>query len=446
MHRRVFAGLVVALAAAALPASAFAQSPQPLTITLQQTTPGPVLTRATVGYSVTVRNQGTAYYSDVQVRVSFPGSTWGIPASGVGTGCAFAGGGGAPTALITCAAGGLAPSASRSIAFQIAVPSRVVNARSQQFTITAGLDVNGTLPGTGGADATAIVLTEVQALPDLEPRASGFNMVTGGVDAVYTVRVRNYGDGLAVGALTRITFPRDVAFVGLEQSTFRNCSLAGAHVDCSDLVTTPGSEASVKVVVRPPAVSADSVMTLLTVTVDPDNRVRESNESNNTRSVIPTVRNVVDLGITGTLEIFDHRQGDRSLRALMCPGALGRNMTALLKIRNNGPMQSPAATVRVNWLSGRNIVNGGCSVGDCCVNGSCLRRPSTGSCPTPAYFYQAASVPPLPPGAEITLRAVAVGPIPGIGQNQVEWGSATLDPENRVNDPDRRNNTWVMHP
>jgi hypothetical protein len=39
-----------------------------------------------------------------------------------------------------------------------------------------------------------------------------------------------------------------------------------------------------------------------------------------------------------------------------------------------------------------------------------------------------------------------MGDIPGLGRNQVEFGSVTLDPERRVRDPDRRNNVWVMHP
>ncbi len=43
MHRRTFATLALAFATAAFPAALFAQVPQSLTITLQQTTPNPVL-------------------------------------------------------------------------------------------------------------------------------------------------------------------------------------------------------------------------------------------------------------------------------------------------------------------------------------------------------------------------------------------------------------------
>ncbi len=446
MHRRTFATLALAFATAAFPAALFAQVPQSLTITLQQTTPNPVLARGIVGYIVTVRNTGRAPYSGIQVRVGFPGSAWGIPATGVGTGCAFAGGGGAPTALVTCTAGGLAPAAATSIALQIAAPPSVANGRSQQFTVTAGLDVNGTLAGTGGADAIAMLTTEVVALPDLDPQWAGPLTVTAGRDVTYTLQVRNAGSGLATDVRTRITLPREVDLVRLEQSTFRSCPVSGQEINCSELAMAPGSVASLNLVVRPLPLLSDGTRIAMSVGVDPANGVRESRETNNTAFIAPTVRAEADLQLTGTLAVYDMRPGDRSLRGLMCSTALGRNMTAVLRIRNNGPGQSPATSVRVGWLSGRNIGNEQCSAGMCCVNGSCLPPGSTGSCPPPGHFFSAATVPALAPGTEIVLTAKAKGDIPAFPGNQVEWGSVTLDSQNVVNDPDRRNNTWVMHP
>ncbi|MCC7461031.1 MAG: hypothetical protein IT480_01075 [Gammaproteobacteria bacterium] len=185
-----------------------------------QTTPNPVLTRSPVNFSVTVRNAGTIVAQpNIQVRVSFPGSLWGIPVDGVGTNCTFAGGGGAPTASITCATGTLAGGATTTIAFRIMAPSRVANSQSQQFAITAGLDINGAQSGTGGADAIAHVAPQVLALPDLDPDWSGPLSMTSGSEAAYTIRLHNAADGLATSARARIALPREVDFVRLEQKT-----------------------------------------------------------------------------------------------------------------------------------------------------------------------------------------------------------------------------------
>jgi hypothetical protein len=50
------------------------------------------------------------------------------------------------------------------------------------------------------------------------------------------------------------------------------------------------------------------------------------------------------------------------------------------------------------------------------------------------------------PGAQTTIRVDAVADVPGFRENQVEWGSVTVDPDNRVNDPNRQNNRWTLRP
>ncbi len=312
-----------------------------LDISIQQTTPNPLLTRSAVNYSVTVRNVGTIVaQQNIQVRVSFPGSLWGIPAGGVGTSCAFAGGGGAPTALITCAVGTLAGGATTAIAFRIMAPSRVADSRFQQFTITAGLDINGALPGTGGADAIATVTTQVRALPDLDPDWSGPLTLTTGSEAAYTLRLRNAGDGLATSALARITLPREVDFVRLEQSTFRSCPMTGQQIDCSELLIPPGGEASVRIIVRPLRLVAEGTRVILSAGADPSGSVSESRENNNTAFIMPTVRAQADLVAGGD-------QSDPVARSVAADGSRSggsRRRRDLYRSRLPGDHQPPGPT------------------------------------------------------------------------------------------------------
>ncbi|MCC7461029.1 MAG: hypothetical protein IT480_01065 [Gammaproteobacteria bacterium] len=118
-----------------------------------------------------------------------------------------------------------------------------------------------------------------------------------------------------------------------------------------------------------------------------------------------------------------------------------------MKIRNGGPGVSPATTLRVDWI-GQNIraVDNSCSAGTCCNRGACT--PRSGACPTPTSTpnFNSASIPSLLPGAEISITVDAVADVPGFPGNQVEWGRVTLDPDNRVNDPNRQNNQWTMRP
>lgn len=418
-----------------------------LAISIQQTTPNPLLTHSTVQYSVTVRNVGTIVaQQNIQVRVSFPGSLWGLPADGVGTNCAFAGGGGAPTALITCAVGTLAGGATTAIAFRIVAPSRVADSQFQQFTVTAGLDINGALPGTGGADAIATVTTQVRALPDLDPDWSGPLTLTIGSEAAYTLRLRNAGDGLATSALARITLPREVDFMRLEQSTFRSCPMTGQQIDCSALAMQPGSEANVRIIVRPLQLVTDGTRLILSVGADPSGSVSESRENNNTAFIMPTVRAPADLAAGGTFRFRDYPLITAPLlRPIPICGipSRGRHMMANVKIRNGGPGMSPATTLRVDWI-GTNVraVDSGCAAGSCCESGSCV--PRSGECPPPNF--RSAPVRSLLPGTETSITVDAVADAPGFGQNQVEWGTVTVDPDTRVNDPSRQNNRWTLHP
>lgn len=118
-------------------------------------------------------------------------------------------------------------------------------------------------------------------------------------------------------------------------------------------------------------------------------------------------------------------------------------MMANVKIRNGGPGISPATTLRVDWM-GTNVraVESNCAAGSCCESGSCI--PRSGECP--ARNFNSAPVRSLLPGAETFITVDAVADVPGFGQNQVEWGTVTLDPDNRVNDPNRQNNRWTLHP
>jgi hypothetical protein len=236
-----------------------------------------------------------------------------------------------------------------------------------------------------------------------------------------------------------------VDLVALDQRTFSACTPWPSNrqvIECVATVLRPGNADSVRVIVHPLRLVADGTTLLLTVQADPYGAIRERSETNNTTSSARVVRVWADLRLTGTLEIRDNPQC--LVRPLWSVGRT-RWYIATLKIRNDGPGQSLATSLWVTW-QGTNIrtLNGVCSGGQCLVQCSCLDPRAGAACPT--YNFAGASVPVLAPGSEVQIVSQAMGDIPGLGRNQVEFGSVTLDPERRVRDPDRRNNVWVMHP
>ena len=402
-------------------------------------------TGATVGYGVTVQNTGTDSQANVRVRIRFPGVLWGMPVSGPGANCTFEGGGGAPASSITCTGGQVAGGASRVFAVQIKTPPSVKGGLSERYTITSELDVNGEAAGSGGADATATIVTSVTTLPDLDPQVSG--PITGsiGLDLHYVVRVRNTGDRNASNVIARITLPRETDCVRLEQNTFQSCLPTGQVIGCSASAgIPPGGEASVRVVVRPLTLVGDGTTMLLSVNADPFGAVYERNETNSTAFIVTTMRAPADLEITATLEKKDVQGAvqpgnpplDTIVNIVTNPTYL--LLKATVTIRNLGPGQSPATTVRADWGSMQDP-NSMCPAGTFFYDfGNHIQcRAITG------YSFNSAPAPGLAPGTTrvITLAALTKKQF---NVNMVEFGSVTIDPNHLVFDPNFQNNIFWM--
>ncbi|MEM9552788.1 MAG: CARDB domain-containing protein [Acidobacteriota bacterium] len=160
--------------------------------------PDPVVAGQDITYTATVTNNGPSASTGSTVTAAVPtGTTFSSSAD-----CTEAGG------TVTCAIGGLAPSASDSVSFSVTVDPSRTTAISASATVTA----NETDPDAGNdsASATTAVLTEA----DLSiTKIDSADPVAPGAAFSYTLTVANAGPSDAVDVVATDTLPADVGLL-----------------------------------------------------------------------------------------------------------------------------------------------------------------------------------------------------------------------------------------
>ena len=295
----------------------------------------------------------------------------------------------------------------------------------------------------------------VHTHPELDPEVSGppnFGVTTG-TEAVYTVRLRNTGDGYSPRGPMRITFyPGTMNFVRLEQITFQACIPeappanlnSGRLINCtSDSGIAPGGEAGVRIVLTPNSLMPNGEQFLLmNVHADPLNIVSERNESNNIVSIMATLAAPSDLQIIGNEPIQTVEYKDILHMALWDPTYI--YVRALLKVKNAGPSQSPPTKAKVNWVNGFDPAPG------CPGTSHLLIEHGVPGCVAdsrgvPNDFLVEANVPTLVPGASIDLIAAAAIRKDRFDNCSGYYGFVSLDPNRVVPlDSNRSNNLWQI--
>jgi hypothetical protein len=116
-------------------------------------------------------------------------------------------------------------------------------------------------------------------------------------------------------------------------------------------------------------------------------------------------------------------------------------VTLLLRVRNAGPAASPPTIVRVDWAQQFSDQDSICPTGTI-FDGTSACEVATRN---PPVCFRTAQIPFLMPLSGIDINCVAIiNDDPFNLAHLVEWGTAVLDPNNTVSDPDRSNNHIIL--
>jgi hypothetical protein len=317
----------------------------------QASNQGAIATGSRADFSVRVSNGvGQAVSGNVLVQVTLPPEFAELSATGSGFQCAFEG------TVCSCTTTGLNQSESKSFSIRATAP-KTIRGASQQFTLTAVVDPNNDIRETENANNSDILTVVVETRADLKMNVLGVS--TPGVDLrtqvapnlVFVFNVDNDGDGAASNLLTRSTLPKDAAFVGVEANTLGIClpgstdSSGALQVNCTLPSLAARARGSVRIIARLIGSVPDGVKVTFAANVDPNNTVRERNETNNVGFLIPTVRAPSDLQLSGGGAVA---LGPVSLVPDCGPGS-NDVIKISLTVRNNGPYRSAPTIVTAQW-------------------------------------------------------------------------------------------------
>ena len=129
--------------------------------------------------------------------------------------------------------------------------------------------------------------TIVLPLPDLQVRvAQSSNPIVAGSNQTYTVKVHNRGSAGGTAIALRSALPADLVFSSIRADRGFVCSRSGTAMNCAGGALSAGDSATIRLVMSLALTARSGHQILLGTQVDPDNTLRESNESNNTAAAV----------------------------------------------------------------------------------------------------------------------------------------------------------------
>ena len=263
--------------------------------------------------------------------------------------------------------------------------------------------------------------------------------------------MRNQGNAAASNVLLRVFLPLQVNFVNVQQSNFTSCQMfqpggpnTTQFVNCTANAVAVGQDATAVIVTQPNVGLNNQKPVTMTIYADPNNSVAETNEANNTASVVTTVSTPADLAISSIVleksAALSIQKGLLAIGAEVAAGCTPENvshadMTVHVRVVNNGPGFAPPTKVRVSWIGGvRPEFSSDCPPGNHCdvASGTCT---AAGDPIFLAFCFDLCDVPGLSPGqsVDVVFRVVR-------GGDFSDYGVASVDQFQRVNDPNRANN------
>jgi uncharacterized repeat protein (TIGR01451 family) len=201
------------------------------------------------------------------------------------------------------------------------------------FGVEAEADpANGVAEGNESNNTTE-ARTNIASFRDLDPDLAGSDQAVDiGKEYAYAVTVKNNGNLVVANAIARLTIPDEAEFVRIENSTFSSCPRSGQILTCQANSIAAGGQSSIRVIARPKSNTPGGRQMLFSINVDPDNRIIENNETNNTAFVTTTTDiPPSDLQVV-TFNV--HPVG------------------IYIRVKNNGPNRASSSRVRVTVPSG----------------------------------------------------------------------------------------------
>jgi uncharacterized repeat protein (TIGR01451 family) len=300
-------------------------------------------------------------------------------------------------------------------------------------------------------------ITTVVALPDLVPDLPAFPLnATTGVDLTYPVSVKNIGHADATNVVVRISLPREVDFKRADNSQFTSCvqtsapgrvgnSVVGATITCTAPKIAAGGAVSAHIITHPIAGLSDRTQMLFAMQVDPDNTVHESSETNNTDGGVTTISAPSDLELTvvsvtkPVTLLTVPTIGGASSSCQISNDRSHANFTVQLRVTNRGPGTPLGTQIHIAWDRAVQPDSFGdcpdgthCGSANVCVAGAPAAQAS-------ATCFDNCAITSLLPNTSATVTIKAI-----LSASPVTLGTATVDPQHTVNDPNRANNVATI--
>jgi uncharacterized repeat protein (TIGR01451 family) len=324
---------------------------------------------------------------------------------------------------------------------------------------SATLQVKAPVPVTPPEQSANGTINTAVALPDLVPDLPGFPLnATTGVDLDYPVSVKNTGHADATNVVLKISLPREVDFKRADNSQFTNCvqtsapgrvgnSVVGATITCTATKIVAGGVVSAHIITHPIAGLSDHTQMLFAMQVDPNNTVHESNETNNTAGGVTTISAPSDLELTVVsvtrpitlLTLPTIGGGGPTPTCQVSNDRSHANLTVQLRVTNHGPGTPLGTQIHIVWSGAvtRDVFSD-CPDGTHCGPASvCI--PDAPAAQASATCFDNCSVTSLLPNtsATVTIKAILTG-------SAATLGTATVDPQHAINDPNRANNVVAI--
>lgn len=419
-----------------------------LTVLDQQTNPasGAVAPNGTLEYTLTAKNSGSDPVSNVVVYDYIPQTArfrdvTAAPLSGGNGGfvCSFNAG------LVTCAKGALAGGGSTQIKILLFAPnspddvtthytnhavvdpdSAIPEANEDNNVSDAALTV--ALPPAGQNAYNDLVVTNVQAVP-----AEGSAVAPSGT-LIYRLTVQNAGSDPATNVVVRDFLPAGTTFRSAKYNSTLSagssgftCSQSGGIIECGNGSVGPMGSGGMAVVditlfapSQPGTINNQAV-------VDPDNRIPEANETNNTAVSADTT---VALG--GAQQFIELKVD--SIQADPAPVGTDSPVTYTVRIKNDGSDQAFNVKVTDQLPQGSAFVSADDGAPNTSGAFSCTQAGGLVTCTGGS----------IPGGGSRDLKIIVRSPKQSdvtLVNNQVTMtNSAIVDPDNAIPEGDETNN------
>ena len=279
-----------------------------LTITKTNTVSDAVVLGDSFTWTITVTNSGTSAadfaIGEIILSDSLPtGATYAVTSSPAGTNCAIDG-----SNVLTCTPTGspLSIATSGSLAVAISVTPTSIGSLANTATVDPNNEISesnetdNTGSNTVTVSAPNLTITKTNAVSDAVVLGDSFT---------WTITVTNSGTSAADFAIGEIilsdSLPTGATYAVTSSPAGTNCAIDGSNVLTCTPTGSPLSIATSGSLAVAISVTPTSIGSLAnTATVDPDNEIAESNETDNTGSNTVTV-SAPNLTITKTNTVSD---------------------------------------------------------------------------------------------------------------------------------------------